>query len=112
MEIFVVRHGQTDWNVCHKVQGSCDIELNDKGIEQAGITAEKLKSDDFDIIICSPLKRARQTAEIINQGRNILIVYDDRIAERNFGDYEGKVVDFKDVGPLWNYNLNYNLQNI
>ena len=89
MEIIITRHGQTEWNVLGKVQGLADIELNEKGIEQAKETSKILKNEKIDLIICSPLIRARQTAEIINQGRNIPIIYDEGIIERNFGEFEG-----------------------
>ena len=84
MKIFLVRHGQTDWNVQHKVQGKADIELNDTGVAQANETSSKLNHITIDLIICSPLKRAMQTAQIINKGRNIPIIYDERISERDF----------------------------
>lgn len=83
--LYVTRHGETDWNLYGKVQGKADIELNAKGIEQAKETMEKLKEESIDFIICSPLKRARQTAEIINLEKNIHIVFDERISERDFG---------------------------
>lgn len=106
MEIIITRHGQTEWNVLGKVQGLADIELNEKGIEQAKETSKILKNEKIDLIICSPLIRARQTAEIINQGRNIPIIYDEGIIERNFGEFEGinkKEFDF--VG-FWSYRQN------
>ena len=65
MKIYVVRHGQTDWNVAGKCQGRTDIELNNTGIEQAKNTKEQLKNYNIDLIICSPLKRAIKTAEIL-----------------------------------------------
>ena len=49
MVVLMTRHGQTDWNVERKVQGKADIELNEKGIEQAKITSEKLKDEKIDI---------------------------------------------------------------
>ena len=66
MKIYVVRHGQTNWNVKGKIQGKSDIELNEKGIEQAKELKELIKNYDINLIISSPLKRAKQTAEIIN----------------------------------------------
>ena len=89
MKLLFTRHGQTEWNVLGKVQGRADISLNEKGKEQARKTAEKLQNEDFDLIICSPLKRARETAEIINIGRNVPVIYDETIAERDFGEFEG-----------------------
>ncbi len=65
MNLFVVRHGQTEWNVLKKMQGSADISLNDRGIEQAHLTKENLKDNNIDFIFCSPLIRAKQTAKII-----------------------------------------------
>ena len=70
MNLFVTRHGQTDWNVQKKVMGRCDEPLNEKGLEQAEETRKKLLDEDIDLIICSPLIRARKTAEVINKGRN------------------------------------------
>ena len=66
MKIYVMRHGQTDWNLAGKAQGRTDIELNDTGIEQAKQTKKQIDNYKIDLIICSPLKRARKTAEIIN----------------------------------------------
>ena len=101
MKIYVTRHGQTDWNVQGKTQGRADIELNEVGIKQAKQTKEELKNVDIDLIICSPLKRAKQTAEIINEGRNIQIIFDNQIIERNFGEFEGKKIKFDE---FWDYN--------
>ena len=98
MKIYVTRHGQTDWNVQGKTQGRADIELNEVGIKQAKQTKEELKNIDIDLIICSPLKRAKKTAEIINEGRNIPIIFDDQIIERNFGEFEGEKIKFSVKG--------------
>lgn len=106
MSLFVVRHGRTDWNDLEKVQGTADIPLNDTGISQANETKELLKNEDIDIIISSPLIRTKQTASIINSERNVKIIYDDRIKERDFGEFEGldkKMFSFKD---FWTYSKN------
>lgn len=89
MEIYVVRHGQTDWNVQNKLQGSSNIPLNDVGIEQAYITKEKLKNITFNKIYSSTLDRCLKTAKIINKD-NLPIITDDRLIERSFGNLEGK----------------------
>jgi len=98
--IYIVRHGQTNWNLEKRNQGRKDIELNEKGILQAKETAEKLKGKTFDIVYSSPLKRAMQTAKIIT---NQEIIEDSRIIERSNGELEGKLkseyqslVDFTD----------------
>jgi len=106
MEILLTRHGQTQWNLLKKVQGKADIELNEKGIKQAEITKDCLKDEKIDLILCSPLKRARQTAEIINQGRNIRIIIDERISERDFGEFEGMAKTDFDYNSFWSYKQN------
>lgn len=100
MKLYLVRHGQTDWNLKHKAQGQVDIPLNETGIEQAKNLRTKLKSYDFDICYCSPLKRATQTAEIaVNSHTNIVFV--DDLKERSFGELEG-------TDPrTWNMKDNY-----
>ena len=90
MKILYVRHGETDWNKECKVQGRTDNPLNDKGIEQAKETAEKLKNEKIDIIISSPLTRAFQTAEIINWNHKKNIETNDKFIEVYFGDWEGQ----------------------
>jgi uncharacterized phosphatase len=88
--IFVVRHGETDWNRQRRIQGSTDIPLNSVGREQALATGRLLALRNWDAIITSPLLRARETAEIIASvtGRHSLQSLDD-IAERRYGDAEG-----------------------
>lgn len=90
MSLFVVRHGQTDWNKDRLIQGRIDIPLNEEGISQAKLTAKKLADIPLNVIYVSPLKRARQTADIINEGRNIPLIVDERIQEEYYGDLEGK----------------------
>lgn len=106
MEILLTRHGQTEWNLLKKVQGKADIELNEKGIKQAEETRDSLKNEKIDIILCSPLKRARQTAEIINQGRNMNILINERISERDFGEFEGMSNTDFDYHAFWSYKQN------
>ena len=104
--IYIVRHGQTDWNVQKKVMGRCDEPLNEKGKQQAEETKDSLKEMNLDLIICSPLKRAKQTAEIINRDRNISIIYDDRIIERDWGMCEGAHIEEVDTVKCWNFHIN------
>ena len=106
MRLLVTRHGQTDWNVQKKVMGRCDEPLNGKGFEQAEETRKKLLDENIDLIICSPLKRAKQTAEVINKDRNIKIIYDDRLIERDFGEFEGMETKDFDFHGYWNYYKN------
>ena len=99
MRIYLVRHGETDWNRERKVQGSVDIPLNDYGIYLAEETAKGLKDVKFDIAYTSPLIRARKTAEVILEGRNIPIIDEPAIQEVNFGAYEGMCISGVNKAP-------------
>lgn len=106
MKLYLVRHGQTDWNLAGKAQGWADNPLNATGIAQAEALREKLKSYDFDICYCSPLIRAVQTAKIAI-GDRVKIIYDKDLKERNFGDLEGTdpaTWDFNDLDRRLNTN--------
>jgi probable phosphoglycerate mutase len=85
--IYLVRQGQTDWNLFKKCNGVTETLLNLTGIEQAKRLAENLRGVGFDACFCSPLIRARQTCEIIFSGK---IVFDDRLMEIACGEFEGK----------------------
>lgn len=87
--LYVIRHGKTDWNEQHKLQGRTDISLNDEGRAMAERAREEYREIPFDICFCSPLRRAKETAEILLRGRNIPILTDDRLMEMSFGRYEG-----------------------
>lgn len=90
MLLYLIRHGETDYNKRKKNQGQIDIPLNDYGRELAEKTREGLLEVPFDLCICSPLGRARETAELILKGREVPIITDDRIIEISFGKYEGR----------------------
>ena len=87
--LYIMRHGKTDWNVIHKLQGRTDIPLNDEGRDMAKAAGKEYQNINFDVCYCSPLIRAKETAEIVLQGRNVPIIYDDRLKEMAFGIYEG-----------------------
>lgn len=110
MAVLLTRHGQTDWNALKKVQGKADIELNEKGIEQANDTKIVLKNENIDLIVCSTLTRAIQTAKIINSDRNIPIVFDERLSERDFGEFEGMANTEFDYEAFWSYKQNIQYQ--
>lgn len=111
MKIWIIRHGQTDWNKKGIIQGSKDIELNETGISQAESRIETFNKYDFDLIISSTLKRAMKTAQIINKEKNVEIIYDKRLIERNFGDYEGMPTTLNEE-PLYNLEKNLNKNNV
>lgn len=107
--IYFVRHGATDWNE-HKnsqgqrdprCQGRVNLELNQTGIDQALATAETLKDNKFDRVICSPLIRAKQTCELIYHGDKPIEI-DDRVIERDFGEFEGMTRNEFDFKGFWN----------
>ena len=106
MILYLVRHGETDFNIQKRYTGSTDIPINCKGIEQANQLAEKLKQNTFDIIITSSLICAKQTVEIINKTLNLSIVVINEFSERNLGVYEGLTHDeIKKKHPdLWERN--------
>lgn len=87
MNIYVLRHGQTDYNVQGKFQGQVDIPINETGKKQAKQIAQELKNITFDVIFSSPLKRSIQTAKIVT---NSDIIIDNRLIERSFGKLEGE----------------------
>ena len=89
MKLYIIRHGETDWNVKRRFQGRSDIPLNDEGRRLARITSEALKEIPFTKIYTSPLKRAFETAMIIKGDRNIPVIEEPRIIEISFGEYEG-----------------------
>ncbi len=87
--LYIMRHGRTDWNDRHKLQGRTDIPLNEEGRRMAEKAAEEYRDVPLDVCWCSPLIRARETAEIVLRGRDVPIFTDDRLREMSFGDYEG-----------------------
>ena len=107
MVVKFVRHGETDLNSpIRRMQGISDFDLNANGIKQAQNTRDKLAKEDFDIMISSPLKRAKHTAEIINEFKQIDVILDDRIIERNYGQLEGKEYNIEYC------NLDYDFESI
>lgn len=109
--LYIVRHGETNWNFKKLIQGQEDIPLNELGVKQALEVSNKLKDISIDLIVCSPLIRARKTAEIIND-RNIPVIYKDDLMERNFGNIGGKSIDVFDNYDFWNYEKNESSENV
>ncbi|MCL2570227.1 MAG: histidine phosphatase family protein [Firmicutes bacterium] len=104
--IYFLRHGQTDWNLQHKLQGSVDTPLNETGISQAHKAKGDLKDVEFDMCFSSPLQRAKKTAEVIFGDK---VITDERIIERNFGVMEGEV--FHNFDDVWNLPHNVKFEN-
>lgn len=111
MNLYVVRHGQTIWNVEKRVQGITDIPLTEKGRLEAKELQELVKSLNIDVVISSPLKRARETAKILVDSK-LPVNVDDRIKERDWGMNEGALIDTVDRWDCWDVVLNTKVQNI
>ena len=110
MKIYYVRHGQTDWNLARRMQGGqTEKELNETGIKQAEETRNRLENINFDMIICSPMNRAKQTAEIIINGKEIPIIIDERLRERKLGDFEGNPITEACEKQIWDYHLDFKI---
>lgn len=99
--LYIMRHGRTDWNEEKRLQGRTDIPLNENGRKMAEEAHEEYKDLHIDKCFCSPLQRARKTAEIVLKGRDIPIIVDDRLKEMGFGEYEG----LKEVYNKPEYNV-------
>lgn len=89
MKLYLVRHGETDWNKMGRLQGRSDVPLNESGRADAVRTGKALAEVGFDRIYSSPLQRAVETAYLIRGERDIPLVTDDRLMEMAFGSYEG-----------------------
>ena len=111
MNLYVVRHGETIWNQERKVQGITDIPLTEQGIKSAEELIELVNSLNIDVVISSPLSRARDTAKILIDSK-LPINTDDRIKERDWGMNEGAIIDTVDTWDCWDVILNTKVQNI
>lgn len=88
--LWIVRHGQTDWNVQGRIQGHQFTPLNQAGRQQARDLARYFADKPFTAIYASDLPRAAETAALINEGRGLPLHTDARLRERFFGEHEGK----------------------
>lgn len=101
MKVYIVRHGQVNHNL-YGVYSNEDEDLNDNGIKQANELKEKIACIDYDVIFCSPLLRARHTANLINiKNKNIII--DSRLKERDPGSLSGQPLEVTNREEYWNY---------
>lgn len=96
MKLYLIRHGETDWNLQGRLQGREDIELNETGILQAKLCGQAFRDKHIKAVVTSPLKRASRTAEIIRD--TILaetLIVEEGLIERDFGKLSGQTFDKK-----------------
>lgn len=93
MRLFIVRHGETDYNRNRMMQGYHEIPLNERGIRQATLLAHRLKNEHLDRIVSSDLRRAVMTACIVASHTGVAMDYDPSLRERNPGLLTGKSYD-------------------
>lgn len=97
--LYIVRHGETEWNKIGRYQGITNVPLNENGIAQAKACGNALKDVHFDRILSSDLSRALVTAETIRGIRQLEIKTDERLREINFGDWEKLL--FTEIEERW-----------
>lgn len=90
MELYIMRHGETNWNHNGIIQGRSKNRLSKLGESQVKAQAEKFKDTPFDLIISSPLVRTIQTSKIMNQYHGVKILKDDRLIEIDQGVFVGR----------------------
>ncbi len=98
---YYIRHGQTDWNLERRYQGSKDIPLNKTGIIQAQAAVDSLKNCGITHIFSSPLRRARATADILNAALGLPLTEINGLQECNFGVLEGTLRSGKSFSDKW-----------
>lgn len=95
----LLRHGQTGLSAERRFAGRDDIPLTREGVRQAGLAARRLASTGIDVIVTSPLQRARRTAEAVAEATGAPLVVDDDMVEADFGAWQG--LTFAEVGAKW-----------
>lgn len=90
MRLYLLRHGQTEWNIEGKIQGKTDIPLNETGLRQARCLAEGMREREISAVYSSPLLRAAQTAEILAEEKGLSVSVLPELREVDFGLWEGR----------------------
>jgi probable phosphoglycerate mutase len=98
-EVWLVRHGETEWSRSGQHTSVTDLDLTEAGVEVARTLAEKLSGESFDLVLTSPRLRARRTAELAGFPQAEV---DDDLVEWGYGDYEGRTtVEIREEVPGW-----------
>ncbi|MBB6447676.1 histidine phosphatase family protein [Bacillus benzoevorans] len=87
--LYIVRHGETEWNAAERIQGRLDSRLTEKGRSYAKRLGERLKDTEFTRIIASPSQRTLETAQLLRGERDIPVIQDERIMEMAMGPWQG-----------------------
>lgn len=100
LKLYLIRHGQTFWNVEKRIQGQAESDLTPEGILQSELVGKRLSTVDFDCVYVSPLRRTLQTLKAMSVDSVVPVVEDCRLMEICMGDWQGKLVeDLKNEYP-------------
>ena len=93
MILYFTRHGESEWNLIHRIQGQHDSPLTERGVQMARQLKKRLRGLEFTRCYASPLGRAMQTAQILTEGTGVIPEGDERIREVNLGETEGLIME-------------------
>jgi broad specificity phosphatase PhoE len=100
VELWLIRHGETAWSRARRHTGRTDVPLTEAGRQQAVALRPLLAAQAWDLVLCSPLARARETAELGLPGRSL--VFDEDLVERDYGPAEGRTsAEYRRTDPTW-----------
>lgn len=118
LELYLTRHGETQWNTIRRMQGQEDSQLTDLGRLQAEWLGKRLEDKVIVTIYSSPLGRAKETTAIINAYTNSRVIFDDRLKEINAGPWQGKLIEEierempKENEKFWHDPVNFELEGV
>ena len=93
LKLYLVRHGQTFWNVEKRIQGQAESDLTPEGVRQSMLLGKRLSKVEFDCIYVSPLRRTLQTLKAMAVNGDVPVVEDPRLMEICMGDWQGELVE-------------------